>query len=182
MHSKRYLMAVERNLAELQRALLNRTAIQGIERLRGVTEPFLQISYLALFNDYIAHCIKVFETREQAASFWYVYRTNQAPIDAFVRKNGIGLESMRAVSVKLKKVRDKTHFHIDKTGVLDSKAVWRVAGLTGEQLAMTVDFAWAILADLQKQLGHVEVIIPADFTVAYVHEQAKAIEHGHFDS
>ena len=124
----------------------------------------------------------MFECSKQAASFWYIYRTNQAPIDAFAKKNAIDLDSMREVSAKLNKIRDKAHFHIDERGVLDTKAVWRVAGLTGKQLAMTVDFAWAILADLQKQLGHVEIIIPADFTVAYVHEQVKAIEHSHLDS
>ena len=69
MQGKRYTKGIERNLAELQRAILNRTTMLGIERSRGVTSLFIQVSYFALFNDYVAHCIKVFERSKQAASF-----------------------------------------------------------------------------------------------------------------
>ena len=113
MQGLRYTKAIERNLAELQRAILNRTTILGFERERGITSLFLQIVYRALFNDYVGHCIKVFERSKQSASFWYIYRTNQRQIDIFASKEKIDIAFMEHVSTKLKHIRNKTHFHID---------------------------------------------------------------------
>src|SRR6476646_11550330 len=122
MLSQRYTKAIERNLAELQRAILNRTTLLGLEKARGVTSLFLKLCYFALFNDYIAHCIKVFESGRQAASFWYIYRSNQKPIDAFVKKAKLDMSLLEDVSAKLKHIRDQTHFHIDSRGVLDTES------------------------------------------------------------
>jgi len=141
MKSQRYERAIERNLAELQRAILNRTTLLGLEDA-GISHLFLKLAYYALFNDYIAHCIKVFETRKQAASFWYIYRTNQKPIDACAHREKISVKALEKVSEKLQHIRDKTHFHIDTTGVIDPKAVWHQAGLTGKELSAAVDAAW----------------------------------------
>ena len=159
VHSQRYERAIERNLAELQRAILNRTTLLGLEDT-GVSRLFLKLTYCALFNDYIAHCIKVFETRKQVTSFWYIYRANQKPIDAYARRKKISIKTLETVSEKLKHIRDKTHFHIDETGVLDSKAVWREAGLKGKELSGAVDAAWDMLTDLQQSLKLPEVILP----------------------
>lgn len=160
MKSQRYDRAIERNLAELQRAILNRTTLLGLEDAGGISHLFLKLAYLALFNDYIAHCIKVFERGKQAASFWYIYRTNQKPIDACARRQKISIQALEKVSEKLKHIRDKTHFHIDETGVLDPKSVWRYASLSGKELSVAVDAAWCLLTDLQRSLSLPEVTLP----------------------
>ncbi len=159
MQTQRYERAIERNLAELQRAILNRTTLLGLEDAGG-SHLFLKLTYYALFNDYIAHCIKVFECRKQAASFWYIYRSNEKPINAYARRNKISLKALETVSEKLKHIRDKTHFHIDESGVLDSKVIWRDAGLTGRELSDAVDATWSILTHLQQSLGLPEVTLP----------------------
>ena len=141
-------------------AILNRTTLVGIEDANGVSHLFLKLSYYALFNDYIAHCIKVFEDGKQAASFWYIYRTNQQPIDACARREGISIKELQKISGKLKHIRDRTHFHIDTKGVLNSKAIWQEAGLTGKELSAAVDAVWCMLTDLQKSLGLSEVKLP----------------------
>lgn len=151
MKSQRYEQVIERNLAELQRAILNRTTLFGLEDA-GIRHLFLKLAYYALFNDYIAHCIKVFETRKQAASFWYIYRTNQKPIDTCARREKISVKALEKVSEKLQHIRDKTHFHIDTTGVIDPKAVRHQAGLTGKELSAAVDAACHLLTDLQRLL------------------------------
>lgn len=160
MVSQQYERAIERNLAELQRAILNRSTLLGLEDAGGISHLFLKLAYFALFNDYIAHCIKVFETGKQAASFWYIYRTNQKPIDACARREKISIKALEKVSGKLKHIRDKTHFHIDTTGVLDAKAVWREAGLSGKELSVAVDAAWHMLTNLQQSLSLPEVMLP----------------------
>lgn len=67
MQTQRYERAIGRNLAELQRAILNRTTLLGLEDA-GVSHLFLKLTYYALFNDYIAHCIKVFECCQKSSS------------------------------------------------------------------------------------------------------------------
>lgn len=179
---KRYTKAIERNLAELQSAILNRTTILGIEQSRGVASLFLQVSQRALFNDYIAHCIKIFENNKQAASFWYIYRSDQKTIDSFAKCRKIDISPIEEVSDKLKLIRNQAHFHIDSKGVLDTKAVWRDANLTGKQLSLAVDAAWEILTNLQETLSLPKVSIPAYYKSKHVHERVIAIETGTFKS
>lgn len=160
MKSQRYERAIERNLAELQRAILNRTTLLGLEDADGISHLFLKLAYDALFNDYIAHCIKVFEIGKQAASFWYIYRTNQKPIDACACREKISIQALEKISGQLRHIRDKTHFHIDTTGVLNAEAVWLGAGLSGKELSVAVDAAWRLLTDLQQSLSLPEVTLP----------------------
>lgn len=149
----RYDKALERNLAELQKALLIRATLLGIEKHRYTTKVFIRIVQDALENDYTSHAIKVFEQSRKAASFWYLYRTDQKPIDRYARKLGYRLSELQSISDKLKVIRNGTHFHIDASGVLDAKAIWAQAGLTGKQLAAAIDFAWGALGSIQTSMG-----------------------------
>jgi hypothetical protein len=100
MDTSRYEAAVERNLAEMQRALLNLELMRGIEAAGPITGNEAIGTYYALFNDYIAHSIKVLENRGDAASFWYLYRTQQGPFDAAARELNIDLERISAMSAR----------------------------------------------------------------------------------
>lgn len=156
----RYQRAIDRNLAELQRAILNRTTLLGLEDAGGLSSIFLQLTYNALFNDYISHCIKVFDLGRQTASFWYIYRTDEKPITASAKRNRIDIEALERVSSKLKHIRDKTHFHIDSEAVIEPKAIWRSAGLSGKELSKAVDAAWVMLKELAAALHLPEVDLP----------------------
>lgn len=156
----RYERSIDRNLAELQRAILNRTTLLGLEDAGGLSGLFLQLTYYALFNDYISHCIKVFDRGRQATSFWFIYRTNEKPIVASARRNGVDLVALEKVSAKLKHIRDKTHFHIDSEAVIDPTVIWLEAGLSGKELSEAVDAAWNILKELAVSLHLPEVTLP----------------------
>lgn len=173
--TSRYDAAISRNLAELQRALLNRRAMVAIETIGGISNSVLKVVYFALFNDYVAHCIKVFERSSGAASFWYIYDTNQKPLNEYARNHRIDICSFEPLTEKLKHVRDKTHFHIDRDGVLDPHAVWDEAGLNGQQLADAVDHAWELLNALQTLRGHEPMDMPP-FDDAIISRVAKLIE------
>jgi hypothetical protein len=175
MDSERYKKAIRRNLAELQWATIHRTTLLGIESVHDASHYFLYSAYNGLFNDYIAHCIKVFEQGTRHASFWYIYKTNEKRVNDFVIANKIDLSALNAVSGKLKLIRDKTHFHIDSDGVLDTKKIWAEAGLTGAELAATVDNAWKILTHLQQLLGLREICLPS-YTVVDAAAAAKRVE------
>lgn len=145
MTSTRYQEAISRNLAELQKALLIRETLIGIEKHLYIAKVFTRVVSEALHNDYMSHAMKVFEQSSQASSFWYIYRTDTRPIDKHAREVGYDIASLQAVTDKLKVIRNGTHFHIDSRGVLDPRAIWDDAALTGKELAAAIDFAWGSL-------------------------------------
>lgn len=175
MDSQKYKSAVGRNLAELQWAIVHRTTLQGISAVPHAHSIFLHSTYTGVFNDYIAHSIKVFERSANTASFWYIYRTHEQRVRDFTGKNGIDFQALEAVSAKLKHIRNKTHFHIDSEGVLDPTAIWKQAGLTGDELAGAIDAAWKILIHLQQLLGLREVNLP-HYTIADAQAAAQRAE------
>lgn len=177
----RYERAIQRNLAELQRAILNRTTLLGFEAAGGISHLFLKLAYYALFNDYVAHCIKVFDRNQQSASFWYVHRTNEKPIASYARRHKISIAALERVSDKLKQIRDKTHFHIDTDGVLDPKVVWREADLSGKELSAAVDAAWEVLKHLESSLQLPETTLPG-YDLQVARRVAIALEEGRMNS
>lgn len=147
--------AIQRNIAELQRAILYRTTMIGLEAAE-ISHPYLTLSYYALYNDYISHCIRVFEkhnTRSSSTSFWYIYKKHKSEIENIASTHYIRIQNLEAVSDKLKTIRDKTHFHIDKHGVLDTKTLWKSADLAGNELSNAVDAANTILTELQNSMN-----------------------------
>jgi hypothetical protein len=175
MDSERYKKAIGRNLAELQWAIIHRTTLQGIEQAKPVHHYFLHSAYTGLFNDYFAHCLKVFDLSSGAASFWYIFRTNEKRVKDFSKTAGIDLDELALVAQKLKHIRDKTHFHIDSDGVLNPKEIWHQADITGKRLAQAVDAVWKILTHLQQLLGLPEVNLP-NYTIKSAKEAALRAE------
>ncbi len=153
MTSARYQTAITRNLAELQKLLLIRETLLGLSRHKRTARVFTRVVHEALRNDYISHAIKVFEQGAQCASFWYIYRTDPRIIDKYARRSGYPISDLQAVSDKLKIIRNGTHFHIDRDGVLNPKQIWSVASLTGKQLSAAIDFAWGALSEVQRAAG-----------------------------
>ncbi|MCA9233021.1 MAG: hypothetical protein KDA57_20410 [Planctomycetales bacterium] len=175
MNSPKYKKAIGRNLAELQWVIIHRTTLQGIEQAKPVYHYFLHSAYTGLFNDYVAHCLKVFDLSIGSASFWYIYRTHEKRVKDFGKASGIDVDELQVVAQRLKHIRDKTHFHIDPEGVLDPKAIWRQADITGKRLAQAVDAVWKILTHLQQLLGLPEVNLP-NYTIKSAKEAALRAE------
>ena len=172
--------ALTRNLAELQRAILNMETMLGIEDAAegNLSSRFLEISYKALFNDYVAHCCKVFEHRSaRVSTFWTIREQSEGMVDEIAARQAIDIATIEAVSIKLKAIRDKTHFHIDRTGMLDPRSVWREAGLKGSELADATRNAWRLLTALQRERGLPEMGLPA-YDSAHAKGIAKAIISG----
>ena len=151
----RYQRALKRNLHEVGRAILEQRAMVGLENADTYhTVDFIRISYDALFNDMMAHAIKVFENRKGDASFWYIKRCKEKEINDFIQKNNINSSRFQNLTDSLKQIRDKTHFHIDRDAVKNPKQVWLDAGVKGSELAKGLDDLWQILNYLYKlELG-----------------------------
>ena len=142
----RYSRALTRNVNEIIAAILERRALVGIEKAQSARGwNFFRVTYYALFNDMIARCMRALDRNAQSASFWYLYRCERKPIDQFVAQSRIEWSLIEAMTDKLKPVRDKTHFHIDRDAVFDPGAVWKAADIKGARLAKCVDSLWKIL-------------------------------------
>jgi hypothetical protein len=174
--SPRYISAVARNLAELQRAIENRNAMVAIEAERATRYPLLRLAYLALFNDYMAHAMKVFEQSTRVASFWYLFRTDQRVVETFTKRASIDIASILEMSARLKQVRDATHFHIDADSVSDTKRIWLDAGIKGVALARAIDDAWEIVCHLQQQHDLPSVELMPATTKERLREQVRRIK------
>jgi len=157
------------SLASGARALLNLELMRGIEAAGPITGNEAIGIYYALFNDYIAHSIKVLEDRGNAASCWYLYRSRQDVFDAAAREFAIDLAKILAMTKKLKHVRDKTHFHIDRNGVLDPKVVWSDADINGKELADVVVLVWGLLNAARILLNRDRMELPVVNRDAVVH-------------
>jgi len=151
----RYRKALIRNLNEAGRAMLERRAMIGLEKANTYhSMDFIRIAYDALFNDMIAHVIKVFEDRSDVASFWYIKRCKEKEVSNFAEEHGIDLSKLATIKDSLKHIRDKTLFHIDRDAVKNPKKVWEEAKVTGKQLASAIDEVYSILDHLyQLEIG-----------------------------
>lgn len=171
----RYEKAIHRNLIELQRAIANRELLIAIENSGASHSIVTDLIYWGLFNDYIDHCLKVFDTHKDSASYEYIQRTNQKAIQQVTKKLGVDIKQFSSLSKRLKHVRDKTHFHIDKQAVHNPKEVWESAGITGKELTKAVDDCWAILSELSASLG-IDAINKVDIPEQVVKDMAKFLE------
>ncbi|WP_147321336.1 hypothetical protein [Rhodoferax lacus] len=171
--SERFIGAIARNLAELQRAIHNRDAMTVLETERATGYAIFRVAYLALYNDYMAHAMKVFENSRRVASIWYLYRTDQGVCDGFMRKASIDIQAIKEMSARLKTVRDSTHFHIDVESVADTKSVWREAGIKGSALSGAVDNAWCVVTHLQQHYGLPVVELLPEFNKEHLRKQVR---------
>lgn len=145
----RYARALTRNLYKVCSVLSERNSVNAIAEVAPTTSwSFFSYAYLALYNDMVAHAIKVVDTHKDTASFWYLYRCNRNEIEELLKKLGLTMADIEKLSDKLNHIRDKTHFHIDKKAVFDPSDVWRKADLSGNFFNKVMEGIWEILNHL----------------------------------
>lgn len=177
---ERYKLAIEKNLDELQRALLIYTTIKGIEESGKIEFLFLKLVYNSLLNDYITKCIKVFENGLKVSSFWYIHRCNEKRLTEIARLNNIEISKFSDVASKLKKLRNKVHFHLDKKGVMDINKVWQTADLTMNELHLCVSSAQVILYNLAFELNLKTNTMPKEYNTIIPYRIANVINSGNW--
>lgn len=161
IHKDKISAAIKRNLAEIVTAVHERRALIGIEKADAdYGWNFFRISYNALFNDMVAHAIKVLDDNNRSATFWFIYKHYQKKIDAYLISKNTNIASIKGISARLKIIRNHTHFHIDQKGVLDPKAVWKSASIKGNDLAVIIDIIQEVLEYIHKEHFGDEFPIP----------------------
>lgn len=166
----RYQSAVKRNTYEVAHALMELKVLRALEAyneknsifVRG--ESFFNISFRALHNDMIAHAIKLLDKDEKSATFWYLLNKNRQEFENLSLYSQDKINSLEVLTAKLKIIRDKTHFHIDKHGVLDVQKVWEKADIKGKELGDALDYLFSILSELYKVVFNKSFLfIPEDY-------------------
>lgn len=146
MTRDRLSAAIVRSLREIGLARCERAAIGGM--VAANTEhgwAFFRIAEMALFNDMLAHAIKVLDRNSQSAGFWYVFRCLEPTLRPALEGMGVVLEEIERLAGRLRNVRNQTHFHIDRDAVREPSAVWRQASITANELARVLDAVWQVL-------------------------------------
>ncbi len=173
----RYIKALNRNLSELQKAILIRATLLAIERHEYTASNFIRIINNALYTAYIAHAIKVFDRNRESASYWYIVRVYSGSIKRVAKSLCVSLDDLEAVSDKIKIIRDGTAFHIDKKSVIAPSVVWSEADLTGKDLSDAIDTVWSVLSKIQEELGGNAPSL-LDYDIDQALQALEAIEQG----
>src|SRR4030095_5756254 len=95
----RYTAAIRRNLAETNNAILKRRALIGLHSAgSGHSLDFFSVAAHALYNDILAHDMRVLDHNSQSSSFWYVVRCNEQIANEVAAAHSISVDHLRNLS------------------------------------------------------------------------------------
>ncbi len=144
--------SIERNLQEVIYAKSGVNAVNKIEAKhpKPYTFNFFYYASLALYNDSVSRIIKVLEKKDNndTLSFWFLLKHNKDTVINFCNNNDIDINNFTIVSEKLKQLRDKLFFHIDKRGVKDKERIWKTAKIQGNEFNKSINDLLIILEHL----------------------------------
>jgi len=156
MDDAKYIKAIARNFNEIANAIQKRQVLVTVEeyakkngRIFFYGASFFDLAVKALFNDVMAHLIKVLDANKDSATFWYVFQNGQNQIVALRSYSKEKISFLQDLSEKVKHVRDKTHFHIDKEGVINPEVIWEEAGISGNDLGRGLEYLFDVLLELK---------------------------------
>lgn len=162
INKDRYDSAINRLIAELTNAILKRRVLLGFSNVRSFHGlDCFRIAKNAVSNDVVTHAIRIYDQHKDAASFWYVIKCNEKFSNAAIKKNNLNLDDIRNLSEKIRAIRDKTHFHIDKNFVNNPSLVWKTAGIAESELDNCLSNTFNLLAEINFIRTGVLAEIPA---------------------
>jgi hypothetical protein len=150
----RVLAALNRNFAEANNAILKLAACNSL-REAGLPQAgmsFFVIADQALFNDMVASAIRLFDDHKEAGSLWYIIRCHAQVARKAAATCGISIEELCRIIPKLRHIRDKTHFHIDRRAVEEPSLVWSAADISGDELTSALHNAALLLATIKQDI------------------------------
>ena len=92
---------------------------------------FIRLALWAFQDQMVGHAVKVLMKKEEAG-FWHRYKEHEVDCRQFCKERGYDVDvDIAALVPKLRHVRNKAHFHLDRIGVQDPKASGRKQTLRG---------------------------------------------------
>lgn len=173
--------AVRRTFAEANNAILKLIAYNALcaADITYAGMSFFVIASQALHNDMIAHAMRALDEHRDAASFWYVKRCNEHVTAAAARAAGVNLSALESTSAKLRHIREKTHFHVDRQAVLNPSQVWQTAGVTGDEFNDSVHAVALVMSGVEVRLFGGEPLVVTEYDGSDVKRIVKSYEHIH---
>ncbi|MEK6582261.1 MAG: hypothetical protein AABZ25_07730, partial [Nitrospirota bacterium] len=95
----------------------------------------------------------------------------------YIYRIDITLSSIYDFAEKLKQVRDKTHFHIDKKGVKNPAGIWKSADISYNELKANIDAVYKILNYLHVNEFEFDFLIPKIDDLQYIIKAAIDAEY-----
>ena len=162
----RVLAALNRNFSEADHAILKLTAYNSLKRCvaSSAGTRFFTIAEQTLYNDMIAGAIRIFDDHKEAGSLWYIIRCFRNVAQNIAMTCGIDMDALRKIVPKLRHIRDKTHFHIDRRTVAEPDLVWTNAGLGYDELTNALHDAATLLTKIKQEVygGEMNRLTPYD--------------------
>lgn len=165
-----YEKAIESNLNKVAHALFELKALIAFDNYIEKNSIFIcgasffEISKKALYNDMFRHAINVLEIDKarDSVTFWYILRTGEIKIKTLKSYSLEKTDSLKVLAEKLKHIRDKVHFHIDKDGILDSDKIWLEADIKANVLREGLQYLFSILDELYRAVFNKPVLFHPD--------------------
>lgn len=173
--------AVKRTFAEANNAILKLTAYNSLcrEDISYARMSFFAIVQHALYNDMVAHAIRVMDEHRDVSGFWYIHKCQSALVERTVSKAGSELATLKCTSEKLRHIREKTHFHIDRTAVQSPTEVWKSAGVTGDEFSITLRVVAQVASAVNADALGGEPLDVTEYDGSDVHRIVAAFEKLH---
>ena len=172
---------IDRNLAELNNAILKQIARDELIRqnLTYARMSFFVIAEDALQSDMISHAIRVLDEHRDAMSFWYILKCNDPAVRRASKLAGLDLAALKTLSGKLRTVREKTKFHIDRSSVKNPRQVWKDADIAGKDFLAALTGMASALAQLRLELFGGELHKITEYDGSDIPLIVKAYENQH---
>jgi len=138
--------ALKRSLMELNNCVLKRRALNQLLSLKSVHGlDFFRVCEAALQNDMYAGAHRALDKHRDSASFWYILNIAQKLVSDAAEKAGIQITEVERLSDKLRSIRDKVHFHVDKAVLDNPNKPWVDADMTGNEFIWLTESTHEIL-------------------------------------
>jgi hypothetical protein len=146
-YEENFRAALNRLLPETYNLMSAQAALEALVE-HPTTSVILAQSFSALIGDRLGRLIRILEDNKQVASFWFL--KNCEPTNV---AKGIDIARLEKLSSenKLKLIRDKTFFHIDKARVADSQAVYAEADIFANEIIWAMEAIWRTLNRLYEE-------------------------------
>ena len=140
----RFRDTLERLLPETYNLMSAQAALEALDGL--LCGAILAQSFSALMGDRLVRLIRILENSDRTATFWYLHNCEPANVS-----KDVDIPRLEALSEKIRLVRDKTLFHIDKKHVGDSQAVYKQANIVANEVIWAMETIWRTLNRLYEE-------------------------------
>jgi hypothetical protein len=143
-YRERFDRTVVRLLLETHNLMSVRAALEALDApLRSRTlesNPFLNTALSSLLSDQLIRLIRIFEEDKEVATFWYLQNCEPGNVGA-----GVDINRLRSFSAKIKIIRNKSFFQIDKEFVFKPEQVYTDADVKHGEIVWAIETVWPVL-------------------------------------